>query len=379
MQTGKWPVLAIMVFLSAICFSACNAIPQGEKRMEPDKHSETESITEEQLGQEVPAGVDSHPYLSITYGRDNPNNTTGRDMVFYTYDMVTKELKTECVIPFDSQYACGVVSKAKNTVYYSGRSQPDILGSCDGIWAYDIGTGDSELLEKKNWSYNSITVMDDGRLLVMAMTKEHPIQPAVFDLKTKSFTYMSDVNKEPFDLYSCGATDLGYNYKTNEIVSVYQNEKESYRSEYLGNRISINTYISISSKDMVKDRERTFSISLKAEDQVMSATQISGNKFLVVVSHTDEDTLDIEKKLYLLTFKDKKGTLTAIDSQYRHSSDWKTDDSGKTFYFMLQSEENPERSLCCYDTETKELTTILSGSQEENGHVINFSILAPGS
>ncbi len=325
------------------------------------------------------SGEEGHPYLSITYGRDNPDNFTGRDMVFYTYDLAAKELKEECVIPFDSQYACGVVSKAKNTVYYSGRSHPNTLGFCDGIWAYSLKTKKSRLLEKKNWSYNGIMLTDSGRLLVMAVTREHPIQPALFDLKTKTFTYMSDANREPFDLYSCGPTDLGYNYGTNEIVSIYQNEKEVYQPEFRDGEIPINTYISVASSDLVKDRKRTFSISLKIEDEVTSAAQVSENEFLVVIEHTDWDTLDTESKLYTLTFKDGKGTLKPSDLPYQNSSCWRTADGGKTFYFMVQTEENPERSLCCYDTETKELTTILSGNPEENGHIINFSILAPGS
>ena len=378
MKKRKCAAVAAVGVLLTACLAACDEVPEQQKASS-ESGVYMEAGSEEHPEQVSLTGEDTHPYISITYGRDNPDNTTGRDMVFYTYDMVTRELKQECVIPFDSQYACGVVSKAKNTVYYSGRSEPDNLSSCDGLWAYNIGTGKSELLENKNWSYNSIIVMESDRLLVMAMTKEHPILPAVFDLRTKTFTYMPDVNGEPFDLYNCGPTELGYNYGTGEIVSIYQNEDESYQSEYLGNEIPINTYISVASRDMVKDPERTFSLSLKTEDDVMSATQVSENELLVVIDHMDWDTLDTESRLYSLVYENGEGTLTPADSPYPHSRDWKTVDGGKTFYFMLQSEDEPERGLYSYYKETGELTPILPGDPESSGHVVNFSILAPGS
>lgn len=264
------------VFLLAVFLSACSAVPQQNPPGELESESESESGQELETasGQNPPEENEIHPYLSITYGRDNPENFTGRDMVFYTYDIVTGELEEECVIPFDSQYACGLVSKADNKVYYSGRSEPNTLGVCDGLWVYDLETGKSSLLETNNWSYNSITMTKSGQLLVMAVTKEHPILPALFDLQTKSFTYMPEVNDEPFDLYTFGPTEAVYNSGTHEIACIFQNEDEIYSDEFRCFEAPANTYIAIASEDMVKDPDRTFAISLMGEDQVLSVTQI---------------------------------------------------------------------------------------------------------
>lgn len=370
-----------VVFLLAVFLTACSAVPQqnppGETETEPEEGSEISS------GQKTPEENEYHPYLSITYARNNPDNFTGLDMVFYTYDIVTGELEEHCVIPFDSQYACGLVSKADNKVYYSGRSVPNTLGVCDGLWVYDIGTGESRLLETQNWSYNHITMIKPGILLVMAVTREHPILPALFDLETNSFTYMPDVNDEPFDLYSCGASELFYNSGTHEMVCIYQNEDESYKSEYRSNEEPINTYIAVASEDMVKDPERTFAISLKVEDQVMSAVQISENELLVVIYHVDiekfayEGVFKDENRLYSLVFEDGEGTLTPMDSPDPNTSKWETIDGGKTFYFMRISEDEPKRGLYSYCTETGEITPILLGDSETNGHVVNYTILNP--
>ena len=373
--------MAAYFLMLAVSLTACSAVPQqnplGEIETESEEGSETSS------GQNPPEEDESHPYLSITYGRDNPDNFTGRDMVFYTYDIVTGELEEQCVIPFDSQYACGLVSKADNKVYYSSRSEPNTLGVCDGLWAYDLVTGKSSLLETNNWSYNSITMIRPGKLLVMAVTKEHPILPALFDLETNSFTYMPEANDEPFDLYTFGPTEAVYNSGTHEITCIFQNEDEIYTTEFGSNETPVDTYIAVASEDMVKDPKRTFAVSLKMEDQVLSATQISENELLVVIFHMDMDPfaagsgLDTEYRLYSLVFEDGKGTLTPVDSPYPNSAKWNTIDGGKNFYFLRQSEEEPQRGLYSYCTETGELTPILLGDLETNGHVVSYTILNP--
>ena len=373
--------MAAYFLMLAVSLTACSAVPQqnplGEIETESEEGSETSS------GQNPPEEDESHPYLSITYGRDNPDNFTGRDMVFYTYDIVTGELEEQCVIPFDSQYACGLVSKADNKVYYSSRSEPNTLGVCDGLWAYDLVTGKSSLLETNNWSYNSITMIRPGKLLVMAVTKEHPIIPALFDLETNSFTYMPEANDEPFDLYTFGPTEAVYNSGTHEITCIFQNEDEIYTTEFGSNETPVDTYIAVASEDMVKDPKRTFAVSLKVEDQVLSATQISENELLVVIFHMDMDPfaagsgLDTEYRLYSLVFEDGKGTLTPVGSLDLSTSKWGTIDGGKTFYFLRQSEEEPKRGLYSYCAETGEITPILLGDPETNGHVVSYTILNP--
>ena len=391
----------LVLFLLTVSFIACSAVPQ--QNLAEETGSESEEGTETPFGQKPPGetGTESeegterssgqkpldveepHPYLSITYAQDNPDNFTGLDMVFYTYDIVTGELEEHCVIPFDSQYACGLVSKVDNKVYYSSRSEPNTLGVCDGLWVYDIETGEFRLLETQNWTYNDIIMIRPGRLLVMASTKEHPIIPALFDLESHSFIYMPEANGEPFDLYSCGASEIFYSGETHEMVCIYQNEDEAYMDEYRNNEEPINTYIAVASEDMVKDPERTFAISLKVEDQVMSAVQISENELRVVICHVDLESfawggdLNMEYRQYSLVFQDGKSTLTPVGSLDLSTSKWGTIDGGKTFYFLRQSEEEPKRGLYSYCAETGEITPILLGDPETNGHVVSYTILNP--
>lgn len=370
------------VFLLTVFLTACSSSQQQTVSGESEAVSGQEPGTSS--GQHPLKEYDSHPYLSITYGRDNPDNFTGRDMVFYTYDIVTGELEEQCVIPFDSQYACGLVSKADNKVYYSGRSVPETLGVCDGLWVYDLETGKSSLLETDNWSYNSIAMTSSGKLLVMAATKEHPIVPALFDLETNRFTYLPEVNGEPLDLYSCGAASMFYNSATREIAYIYHNEDESYTDGYTCNEEPINTYIAVASEDLVRDPERTFAISLKVEDQVMSVAQISKNELRVLICHADIESfawggdLNQENRMYSLVFENGEGTLTPMELPDPKTGKWETIDGGKTFYYMGQSgEEEPKRGLFSYCAETGESTPILLGDSETGGHVISYTILNP--
>lgn len=320
-----------------------------------------------------------HPYISITYGRDNPDNFTGRDMVFYTYDLVTKELKEECVIPFDSDYASGVVSKANNTVYYSRRAEAENLYSNDCLFAYDLATGKSEMLESENFSYNDITIIDEDTLLVMAVTNKHPIMPALFDLKTRSFTYMADANDEPF-IYTSGATIPIYNYKTKKFTCIYWNDDEA-RGDYSSGLVAIDNYVALVSDNLLKDPDKIFTHSAKVTDRNMiSAVQISDNE-LIVTMENNFFYVDQPREYYSLVFGEDETTFTEIDCPYPHAdyvANLCTIDEGKTFYFYLYGDHfgNPS-GIYSYDTESEELTPILLNDPETNGHYINFSIVGP--
>ena len=340
--------------------------------VEPDDATEEEESSE-------------HPYISITYGRKNPDNFTDRDMVFYTYDLVTKELKEECVIPLDSDYASGVVSKANNTVYYSRRAEAENLSSNDCLFAYDLATGESEMLESENFSYNEITIIDEDTLLVMAVTNEHPIMPALFDLKTKSFTYMADANGEPFRLYNSFDSPINYNYNTKSFINVYKNEEEAYSNEYLTFKKKIPTYISLVNNDLKKDSDKVFSINLRVGDFIQGAVQISENELLVerFIEYLNDDKLDtISRIYYSLVFKENgETTFTEVEPPFPlenvRSNGYQTVDGGKTWYLIFDKGNSYQPGLYAYDTETKELTPILLHDSASAGHVVNFSIVGP--
>lgn len=358
--------ICLIVALVVACFTGCTISQKNELK----NAKETKKLNETNEDQKS----NNHPYISIVYGRDNRDNYTEREMVFYTYDIEKEELVEECVIPFDSQYACGVVSKQNNKIYYSGRTKPNDMNSNDGIWEYDMLTGETVLLENENWSYNSISMMGNDKLFVMALTKDHPILPAYFDLKTKKFTYMSDANGEEMGIFNCGPCDAQYNTSTDEIVCAYQNDAESYSEAYMEGETAIDTYIAFTSTDMVKDNERIYPMNLKVDDQVMSVTQISKTECLVGVHHTavNNGDIDIEERLFTVKIDGENSCAKRIDFPFDDSSDWKTMDGGKSFYFKKGIDN---KGLYYYDTDTEELSAIIEGNEENNGHVVCYTIV----
>lgn len=96
----------------------------------------------------------SGEYLSITYTTEDFTVESGRMMTFYTYDPVTSELDNKAEIPFESQYALGVVSLRDEKIYYTktvgyeGRT-------VDHLFEYDMTNGMSTMLEEDHCAYNS--------------------------------------------------------------------------------------------------------------------------------------------------------------------------------------------------------------------------------
>lgn len=367
----KCVAIMAMFLLIVTCVFGC-----GLSGAQPEAHTESEF--------EKLLASDSHPYLSITYGRNNPKNMTGREIAYYTYDLVTGKLKEECVLPYDADYACGVVSKAKNTVYYASRANPNDLSSNDSLWAYNIETKETVLLEAEtNRSYNSITLMGKDRLLVMAATREHPVQPAVFDLGTNTFTYLSDVNGEPRELYTCGPSRMSYNYKTHEIVFLYQNEAETHSSEYMHVDKPADVFLTTASEGLVKAAEPVWSKSFLLKDEVTAVTRLSENEFWIVMCHYNMDAENesdfYNNGLYSLKFEDGETTMTPIDFPCKKFGSLDTADGGETFFLLMNTLELPERSLYSYCPKTKEICLILPGEPEKGGHVVNYSIMGPES
>lgn len=356
--------LIMLCLIGVSCISAC-----GKDQRNTLENSQNTQVQSNQKSDETK----THSYISITYGRNNPDNFTTREMVIYTYDIDEGKLEERCVIPYDSQYACSVYSKKNNKVYYSARVEENDPSSNDGIWEYDVSTGKSKLLESENWSYNSIRLMRDDRLMVMALTMDHPILPAYFDLNTKKFTYMNEVNGEEIGLYSCGPVDAEYNSATDEIVCAYRNEKESYSEEYLSGEKKIPTYIAIASRDMVKDSNRIYSMDFDTHDQVSGVTQLSKNECLVEVFHNGGTEEKMEYRLYDVKFNGDKSEAKRIDYPYPDASDLKTIDGGKSYYLL--GSNGGENGLYHYDVDSGKLTEILAGNPDEEGHVVGYSIV----
>ena len=359
---GKRIVIAALL-LALLC--GCGAAPQKEHETEP-------------------AG--DGPYLSITYGCNNAENAFGRDMVFYTYDLETRQLTEEAVIPFDARYASGVVSRADGIVYYSRRAEPGVLTSNDSLCAHDIATGEETLLETEHVSYNEITLVDPDTLLVMAVTAEHPILPARFDLKSRTFTDAAEVNGEEPTLYTSGSSPLNYNYQTGSFINIYQVEAERYSEAYHRFESEINTYVALMNDDLVKDPNRVYAVSLLLGSLIDDAVQLSDNELLV--ERTDDSfdeekgVLVTERHFYRLTFAGDgsasfEPTEPPFPAKKVREHGYRIVDGGRTWYLIMGEKNSETGGLYAYCTETGELTPILLNDPAAEGYIIDFSIIGP--
>lgn len=374
-MTRRMYIIVIIVIF--FCLPLCSC-----KIKAPQLELDNQNVTPTSI--ETNGDTDSSAYVSITYGRDNPNNDTGREMVFYTYDLLTKKIVEEGVIPFAAKYATGVVSKSANVIYFSGRADPKNSSLNDHLCEYNLSTGTVTVLEAENFSYNEIVLIDADTLLVMAVTAQHPITPALFDLKSGTFTYMADVNNEPFSLYTSGSSLLNYNHTTEMFVNIFQNEGERYSTEYHRFETEIVTNVALVKSTLTKDSEKIFQISLPLGSFIDNAVQLSENELLVERrdDYFDEDVGELlsNQSFYLLTFENNGKTSIAkttppfpVDNLNWRG--YRTPDGGKTWYLLLGDKISQTGGLYSYDVETEELTPIILNNPSNNGYVIDFSFV----
>lgn len=329
-----------------------------------------------------------HPYISITYGRSNPEMPLGREIVFYTYDLVDEELNEICALPFNAKYASGVVSLENQMVYYSSRMNSEDLSSDDCLWAYDLNSGESIRLEHENFSYNDIAIIDSNTLLVMAVKAgdAHVITPALFDLTTNTFTYLPDVNAEPLTQYSTGPSPMNYNYRTGQFCYIYRNQEEMYWPEYLGMREPIDVHIALVGADLTKQPKNTYTAQWKSTQNVDWLTQVTDNTMLIQmyteVIDPENPTLDNnEMQYYTITFGGENAVLEPAappfpDAASVNLMNCQTFDGGKTYYLKM-NRVGDTSGLFSYSAETGELQPILLNNDAEENHVINFSAVGP--
>lgn len=371
MNAWKRCIMAIIVVSTLALFVGC-----GAKVLEPAEYERRDMDGNEESN--------NGAYVSITYGQNNPDSFTGRDMVFYTYDLTQQQLVKECTLPFDAKYATGVVSKADNTVYFSRRLEPENLASNDCLCAYDMASGVTTILESENFSYNEISLMDAEALLVMAVTEQHPIIPARFDLESGTFTYMADANNEPLSLYTNGDTLLHYDYNTEAFVSIFQSEEEKYSPDYRSFETEIATYIAVVKNDLIKDADRVFQVDLRLGSFIDDAVQLSENTLLIerTDEYFDDEAGELVRKrsFYLLVFEDNgTATLTQTEAPFpiedvrKHG--YGTPDGGKTWLLILGEKNSETGGLYSYSAETGDLTPILLNDPSNEGYAINYSFV----
>ena len=361
-------ILTILMTLTACGGETSNNPPVNNENIGNIDRVDNQNTGDNQNAGDSPVDDDINPYLSIVGRRLNPDSEEYVwDEVYYTYDLITKELNEICVLPHFSGYTSGVVSLREHAVYFSMREYEN---TNDRICRYDILSGEIGYIENENLSYNDMVIIDPNTLLVIALTREHTVTPALFDLDSGQFTYMASPNGEPIDLHTSGGQLLNYNYLFDSFSWVYFKLMDRYSDGYTSHEEAIDYNFTLVSSAELKKVNALFTTRYMAERQVKFLTQISKDVTLVKLYDTIFDetissfiTQDI---YYRLTLDGEKSTFVQIDNPFPSASEITqalTFDGGKTYYCIgYYSANDTQYSECLfiYDCETDEITPILS-------------------
>jgi len=368
----KKSICLTIIITLIILFTACN------KENLLDEASISLEVTNPVVSEK---NDNMNPYLSIVARRENHDfEEFVWDQVYYTYDLVTGELQEICVLPHVSGYTSGVVSLSEKAVYFSMKKD---WGSNDQLCRYDIQSDEIIFLENKNFSFNDMTIIDPGTLLMIAVN--NTITPALYDLQNDKFIYMPEVNNEPFDLYTTGGQLMNYNYLFDTFPWLYFKEDDRYSDGYTSHEEAIDYNIVMVQTDLKKSSD-IYTTQFTADYQISFLTQVSENTVLMRLFKTtiDESILDFihEESYYYLTFDDGNSLLTHIDNPFPNAvvAQALTFDGGKTYYCRGYYTDDNENmlgdSLFIYDCETHEITPILTGGDGIIG-VANFRVVNP--
>lgn len=265
------------------------------------------------------------------------------------------------------------MSLVNQKVYYSSRIQGN---ANDSLMEYDLESGEIKALENENDTYNDIAIVANHTLLVTAISRENGCNwPATFDLNSKTFTYLYDVNNISDSLYSTRAGRINYNYIYNKFVDVFVNQDEFYSPNFRSNEVAIDYNIALVSPYLLINMENTYSKKTKIAEDIYMGTQISDNSVLLQVIDDSHD-----KRLFYLADLENK-FIKEIDCPFSNAlyiTDCVTLDQGK-MYFVLggfqNGKEEVQKGLFYYDTNTKQAEPILMNNDNNQGHVINFTIV----
>ncbi len=329
---------------------------------------------------EIPAKTG---YLSILY-IENDSSAEGKSMMdFYTYDLDSGELDMKAKLPWQSQYSMGAVNLHDNKIYYTYREEWKI-GVPDHLYAYDLTNGKSTLLETENRAYNDIIPLKNK--LLITVKPVHAMIPGLFDLDTKSFSYlykkkiMTSNGFKDFK-YTTRPVALNYNYKYDNFINVYVNEGKFY--DWLANsrkrkskRKSIKYHISLIDSELnVKYKYDSFTLN-SVDDELVTATQISPDSIIIQTAHdeyrTDPDA-GYKYTFYKINFTDK--TCKKIPSPFPkidagHSI---TLDEGNSYYIL--GHYNGRHGLYYYDCINDKVSPILLDADKEDSYVANYCLV----
>lgn len=321
---------------------------------------------------------DNERYLSITYTTTDLSVETGRMMNFYTYNLENKMLENKAQIPFNSQYALGAVSLAKNKIYYSYNDVEE-QGGTDHLYEYDLLKRQSFKLETENYAYNDVIPIDDK--LLVTTVPIHAIGTAIFNLESRQFTYLYD-KEDTGDgyrdfLFTTRPVPLNYDYRHKTFINVCVSEKEFYDEDIRSDRKPIVNNIALVDLDLKVKAEYKFERTLVEEIKAISL--LSADRAIMATLSTDPS--DMEHPFYTfyeISFSDQ--TCIEINSpmpKLNYIKNYITLDGGNSFY-VLGSTIEGKSGLFYYESATNNIQPILLdeyGVNDIDNHVVNFCVM----
>lgn len=369
--------LVILGIAALVAGTGVFAVKNREQKMTGHSQADHEKeISQADTTEERKSGE----YLSITYTTEDFTVESGRMMTFYTYDPVTSELDNKAEIPFESQYALGVVSLRDEKIYYTktvgyeGRT-------VDHLFEYDMTNGMSTMLEEDHCAYNDMIPVQDKLLLTTIPV--HAIGTAAFDLEIKKFNYLYEMSLNEngymdFPYETEPLVRLNYNYKYGKFVNVYTKEKDRYDPEVRGGEKPIKYRIALVDKDLNITAEYKHLKKSFVDYNVRAACQISSDCALVLLEKdlSDDEDSDVEVKyeFYMVNFSEK--SCKKVKSPFprmKYITNFVTSDDGKSYYISGTCMDGTS-GLYYYDCSKDDVKMIMPNSVK-GGHVVSFCLI----
>ncbi len=379
----KWLYSITLIVVIVIAVTACkfiffkesekSTIQQNQKEIkQEEKETKQKDITES--NEET---LKEKGYLSITYTCSDPSVKTGRMMNFYTYDLESGKLDNRAQIPFDSQYALGVISLSDQKIFYSGaakKKKGGVRQSSDHLCQYDLLNGKTSELEQENCAYNDIVPIGNGKLLVTAIPV-HAIGTGIFDLNTKKFSYLYEQSKNEdgyIDFpYTTRPVKLNYNYNYKTFINTYVLEKHLYSYGVRSGKKPLKYRIALVDNELNIKNECIFNLSLFYGD-IGAVAQTSSDSAILILYLENS----MKQEFYKVDFS--KQTCKKMKSPFSGMSyiySLITIDDGKSYY-IKGIHKDGRSGLFYYDCSNDKATPILLDDSEKENHIVNFCFVA---
>lgn len=305
-------------------------------------------------------------YLSITYtqykDRQGPEN--GMGISFIQYDIPQKKLTEIFNADYSSQYPLGIISQSDHKVYYTAESV--ISKGMDELFSYDILTKKVKQLTDGLFAINKILSRENELIIIGVKRGTSAIRLIKYDKKTGALIY----NHLEDDDTCVENASLNINDNRQLYTVTYSDDSRRKSSElqalgkadhYIIPNYTILRYDSDISKPI---QTRT------VENRIVRSLSVDGNILLTKeVDSLERDTY----KVYIEDLKNKKKTPLEIEGIAK-CKDLQIDRSGKHIYFIGILNHSDERSLFCYDMESKTLETIFT-PDKGIGFINNFLLM----